>query len=645
MSFSWCVGRWGMANQSIVSCLLVALMFSLAFRSESNDLQVPPALGYGKLSFHLPKPGSYALPILGTAADGLVVNTENKDITLHELMGDKVVLLSFIYSTCSDVNGCPLATAVFYKIKRALQQETSVGKDLRLITLSFNPEHDTSEAMARYGKGLQDKTIDWQFLTTRSEYELQPILQDYQQSVQKIVDQNGQFTGTFSHILRVYLIDKQKQIRNIYSVSYLHADTLINDVKTVLLVKDEEGRDRKFNHLNQFVFRAGDDKSNYASKQYRTQSIALTDRTGKPMDLLATIRKPALGLPRMSIPKSSPVTPQRVVLGKKLFYDRRLSINNTFSCAMCHIPEQGFSSNEMATAVGFEGRTVKRNSPTIYNVGYLSRLFHDGRESTLEQQVWAPLLAKNEMANPSIGYVIDKIKNLPDYNGMFEQAFNRPPSMQTIGQAIASYERTLNAADSDFDRWYFSNQPNSINDAAKRGFKLFTGKARCSVCHTIEEKNALFTDQQFHNTGIGYQNVMQSDTKNLTVQLAPGVFVDVDQQQIAKVSEKKPNDLGRYEVTLNPNDLWKYRTPSLRNVALTAPYMHDGSLANLEQVVRFYNRGGIANEGLDELLVPLHLSEQEILELVEFLFSLSGNQVDQLIADAYQQSVGDIGSH
>lgn len=173
------------------------------------------------------------------------------------------------------------------------------------------------------------------------------------------------------------------------------------------------------------LYQAGDNKQHYAQQNYQTQSMALSHRQGKATNLLTTIQRPMLGLPKVPVPSNNPITAAKVALGRKLFYDRRLSLNDTFSCAMCHIPEQGFSSNEMQTAVGIEGRTVPRNSPTIYNVAYATTLFHDGRESSLEQQVWGPLLAANEMANPSIGFVVDKIKALPDYQAYLCKALRK----------------------------------------------------------------------------------------------------------------------------------------------------------------------------------------------------------------------------
>ncbi len=586
--------------------LIVALVCGQHLYAEAKQVELAP--GYSPLAFKIPEVGSYSLPVIGVAANGEVLTTTHQTRYLHEFMGDKVTLLSFIYSTCSDVNGCPLATMVFHKINRRLQREPELAGKLRLLTLSFNPEHDTPEAMRLYAAGFKNEQVDWQFLTTQSEQSLQPILDNYQQAVQKIYDEQGNNTGTFSHILRVYLIDTDKQIRNIYSVSFLHADTLINDVKTLL----NEG----------------------------SQSHALIQRQGRAADLLANIKQAPLGLPMVPIPADNPITVDKIALGRKLFYDRRLSLNNTFSCAMCHIPEQGFSSHEMATAVGIEGRSVRRNSPTIYNVAYATLLFHDGRENTLEQQAWGPLLAHNEMGNPSIGYVIDKIKSLNDYQGLFEQSFSKAADMLTVGQAIASYQRSLVSADSTFDRWFYGKQTSSASASVKRGFALFTGKAGCSACHTVGKKSALFSDNQMHNTGIGFRESMQKTPDKQKIQVAPGVFIEVDAQQLATISETKASDLGRYEITQNPDDRWKYKTPSLRNIALTAPYMHNGSLSTLTAVVEFYNQGGVSNEVLDPLIKPLVLSKGERGDLVEFLQSLTGSNVEQLLADADAAPIG-----
>jgi cytochrome c peroxidase len=262
------------------------------------------APGYGILEFSAPKAGSYQLSSLGKAGDGSILTTENQSKKLFDFMGDKLVLLSFIYATCNDINGCPLATMVFHQIKKRLLKEAEITSKLRLLTLSFNPLLDTPEKMLEYSQSFQDKGLEWQFLTTKSETELKPILQHYQQNIQKVYDEQGQFTGTFSHILRVYLIDQNKMIRNIYSVDFLHADTLINDIKTLLL---EESKNDN-------------------------QNIALQQHRGKPTDLLKNSLQPPLGLPTIIFPDDNPQTIEKIALGRKLFYDRRLSINNNFYC-------------------------------------------------------------------------------------------------------------------------------------------------------------------------------------------------------------------------------------------------------------------------------------------------------------------------
>ena len=578
------------------------------------------APGYGALEFPAPTPGSYSLPVLGPAGDGEVIDSGGAHTRLHGLMGDRVVLLSFIYTQCSDANGCPLATAVLHRLRRRMQREPEVANQVRLLSLSFDPRHDSPQVMRRYGEALQGEGIDWRFLTTGSEQLLQPILEAYQQSVQAEYDAAGAWSGAFSHILRVFLIDRDKQLRNIYSVSFLHPDTLISDIKTVL------------------------GEAVVTRSAVEAHVPALEANIGAGADLMRTISSPPRGLPAVPVPQHNPITRDKIALGKKLFYDRRLSLNQTLSCAMCHIPEQGFTNNQMATAVGFEGRTVRRNSPTLYNVAYAKTLFHDGRETTLEQQVWGPLLARNEMANPSVGHVIQTLKGLPDYDGLFFAAFGEGAGMETIGMAIASYLRTLNSANSGFDRWYFGGQEEALDSPAKRGFELFTGRAKCAACHRLEADHALFTDHRFHNTGVGYAESMRKDPGRRRLLVAPGVYLEVEPGVIDALSEPRANDLGRYEVTQAPADRWRFKTPSLRNIGLTAPYMHNGAFQTLNDVVEFYNRGGVPHAALDPSITPLQLDRAEVDALVAFLAALTGDNVGALVGDALTAPIGDPGS-
>ena len=390
--------------------------------------------------------------------------------------------------------------------------------------------------------------------------------------------------------------------------------------------------------------RSGDMRDGYESSDYVSQTRSLMERVGVAADLYKIATVPQLGIPPLQHLPDNPLSHAAIELGRRLFFDRRLSINDTMSCAMCHVPEMGFANNEHQTSVGVEGRSVRRNAPTILNVAYKTMLFHDGRESTLENQVWIPLLARNEMANPSIGYVIQKINNIKDYDGLFEKAFGRSASMETIGMALAQYQRTLISANSRFDRWHYGDEKALLNEEEQLGFEVFTGKGLCSACHLIGEEYALFTDNLLHNTGLGYDIAMSKEPPTHRVQLAPGVFVDVKSELINSVSQNRQtmrNDLGHYEVTEDPDDLWKYLTPTLRNIELSAPYMHNGQLATLEEVIDFYDKGGIQNPRLSPLIKALALNQQEKQALVAFLKTLTGANVAELTRDAFAAPVGD----
>jgi cytochrome c peroxidase len=639
--------------QSIVCWIAAAglLIGSPAHAQGGHDHAKPDpapqvlAPGWGPLGFTSPEPGSYDLPPLAEAADGEVLGSGGASTTLYEVFGDRLALLSFIYSSCNDVNGCPLAIAVLHRVQSRLGNDPEIAGRLRLVTLSFDPPRDTPALMRGYEERFAGGVIEWRFLTTASEAKLQPILDAYGQRIRKEVDAEGNELGTFAHLLRVFLIDSSRRIRNVYTVSFLHADTLVADVKTLLLeakaasvAAGDAGSDPIAAPRSRGP---GDPREGYERSDYRSRSVHLEARRGLPVDLAARVQRAPLGLPPVPVPADNALTPAKVALGRKLFYDRRLSLNDTFSCAMCHIPEQGFTNNELATAVGIEGRSVRRNAPTVYNVAYLERLFHDGRETRLEHQVWGPLLARNEMGNPSIGAVVGKIRAVPDYAGLFESAFpGRGLTLETIGMAIASYERTLVSGDSPFDRWRYGEDASAVDGAVERGFRLFSGRAGCSACHNVGADFALFTDGDFHNTGIGYARSMARRPGPTRILVAPGQHLMVHDALVAQVSEPPPNDLGRYEITQDPADRWKYRTPSLRNVALTAPYMHDGSLATLTDVV-FYDGGGTPNEVLDPLIRPLGLSAEERDDLVSFLEALTGSDVDELVSDAFAAPIGD----
>ena len=300
----------------------------------------------------------------------------------------------------------------------------------------------------------------------------------------------------------------------------------------------------------------GDNKEGYESKTYTTNSLSLDDRKGKKADLIKYVTTKQLGLPSLKIPEDNQITRKKIELGKKLFFDRRLSLNNTMSCGMCHVPEQGFTNNEIKTAVGIEGRSNLRNTPTLLNVAFNKFLFHDAREFSLENQVWQPVLAHSEMAMPSFGFTIKKLELIPGYKKLFNDAFPEEGiTMETFGKAIASYERALVSGNSAFDKWFYGGNEEAVNNEVKKGFEVFVGKGGCSGCHLINKNEALFFDNKLHNTGVGYAESMGILKKNKTkVQLAPGEYVEVDNNIIDSVNQqKKNNDLGLYTITENPS--------------------------------------------------------------------------------------------
>lgn len=344
----------------------------------------------------------------------------------------------------------------------------------------------------------------------------------------------------------------------------------------------------------------------------------------------------AFGLPPLPLPADVVLNPSRIELGRKLFFDRRLSFNGTMSCAMCHVPEEGFTSNASRTALGIEGKSLKRNAPSLLNVAWQSSLFHDGRESSLSTQAWMPLLHPDEMANPSIGHVLQRLRGLADYDGQFEHVFRGAgPSMETLGAAIAAFEATLVSADSRFDRWRYGGvnggRAAALSDLEQLGFRIFSGKGRCTVCHLVGERYALLSDGKFHVTGAG---VVPSAGGSFAVPLAPGVQTMLTDADLAAFTADVPPDLGRFEITLDPADRHAFKTPSLRNVSRSAPYMHDGSLTTLEEVVDFYDHGGGDTPDKSATLLALGLGSDEKRAVVAFLRSLDGASLPALSSNS-----------
>lgn len=565
------------------------------------------APGYRALSFPPPEPGSYRLPVIGPAAGGTLLSDRGEPVRLDDLLAGRYSILSFIYSTCDDVNGCPLATGVLYRLFRALKSAPELAGQVRLLTLSFDPEHDTPEVMRLYGAGFQGGPADWRFLTAESDAALAPVLDAYGQGATRIYDAQGRPTGRFAHVLRVFLIDRERRIRNIYSVSFLHPDLLLADLRTLML----------------------EDASGAADEVPRRPAATRTRA------LLAQAASPPLGLPPLPTVEGQPLTPEKIDLGRRLFFDRRLSSNGTLSCALCHIPSQGFTSHAMSRAVGMEGRSLRRNTASLFNVAYVQPLFLDGRERGLDTLTWQELLDLDRMGNRSVAMVLDRLDALPEYRAAFARAFGgRGADMETLGEAVSAYLRTLVSGNAPFDRWRFGGETGAMSAAAERGFRLFTGKAGCAQCHRIGERDALFTDDRLHDTGIGWARSMRPEPPRRRLELAPGVALEIDPAAVAGTEERPFNDLGLYEVTQDPADRWRFRTPSLRNVARTAPYMHDGSLPDLAAVVDYYDGGGHPHPEQDPRIRPLHLSADEKGDLVAFLRALTGDNLDLFAADA-----------
>jgi cytochrome oxidase Cu insertion factor (SCO1/SenC/PrrC family) len=216
--------------------VLVPLLASGSADKHTQHRQEPQirAPGYSALKFSAPEPGSYALPSLGQAADGSALDDQGEHVQLRDLYKDKVTVLSFIYTSCPDVNGCPLAAFVLKQVQNRIMSSDSLSDKARLISLSFDPLTDSPDVMLHYGNALRADGFDWKFLTSESEAALEPILESYNQSVIRDYDADGRYLGTISHILRVYLIDRQGRIRNIYSPSFLHADIVVADIETLL---------------------------------------------------------------------------------------------------------------------------------------------------------------------------------------------------------------------------------------------------------------------------------------------------------------------------------------------------------------------------------------------------------------------------
>jgi cytochrome c peroxidase len=337
------------------------------------------------------------------------------------------------------------------------------------------------------------------------------------------------------------------------------------------------------------------------------------------------------------IPKDNPMTAAKVSLGKDLFFDKRLSADGTVSCSTCHEPKYAFTDGK-AVAEGIHGRKGARSAPTLLNAIFNSGQFWDGRVESLEAQVKLPLINPDEMGNASHDEVVTRLKSMPEYAGRFQQVFGAPVTIESVARAIAAFERTLVSGNSPFDR-YMSGDREALTESARRGMFLFNGKARCTVCHnfvgnfTTTQSFPFFSDQMYHNTGVaaadaqGYLKL----SDNAASVARSGASVSA-LAQLAK--DPGASALGRFIVTGSTLDIGAFKTPSLRDVELTAPYFHDGSVKTLPEVVKFYVKGGIRNPNRDWELQAVNLSDQEQADLVEFLKSLTSDDTRRIVEEA-----------
>lgn len=340
-----------------------------------------------------------------------------------------------------------------------------------------------------------------------------------------------------------------------------------------------------------------------------------------------------LGLPLVPYPESNPQTPEKISLGEKLFNDTRFSSTGEVSCATCHAIEKVFTDSPLKVSEGINKLTGTRNAPTVVNSAYFETLFWDGRSPDLENQALHPFTNPVEMGLKDHQPILDIVRSDREYVRAFKKVFGKRKkniSMREVTMAIAAFERTKISGNSPFDRWYYGGEENALTPAQKIGFELFINQGRCVSCHIIEQTQALFTDNRFHNVGVGINNI-QNDIPELAVEFlkAKATAAEVD---VRVLSDKRSSELGRFALTRTFDDIGSFKTSILRNIALTAPYMHDGSLATLRDVVVHYNNGGITekddpvNDFLSGGIRPLNLTDGQIDDLVAFLEALTSQE-------------------
>jgi len=346
---------------------------------------------------------------------------------------------------------------------------------------------------------------------------------------------------------------------------------------------------------------------------------------------------PPLGLPPLMIPADNPQTPEKIALGKKLFDDKRFSTTGEVACASCHEAEKAFTDSPLSVSEGIAKLTGTRNAPTVINSAYLETQFWDGRSPSLEDQAQHPFVNPVEMGLKNHEPILKIARTDPEYVKAFKQVFGKSGekiTMDEVTKAIAAFERTVIAGNSPFDRYYYGGEQDALTEKQKRGFELFANQGRCVSCHVIEQTQALLTDNRFHNIGVGINDI-QADVPALADEYIKADLNDAE-VDIKVLGDARTSELGRFVVTTGFDDLGAFKTPTLRNIAATAPYMHDGSLGTLHDVMTHYNNGGVTNEGdpvndfLSGGIRPLNLTDEQIDDLVAFMEALTSPEFAHL---------------
>jgi len=320
-------------------------------------------------------------------------------------------------------------------------------------------------------------------------------------------------------------------------------------------------------------------------------------------------------------PADNPITDAKAKLGDMIFDEKRVSADNSVACNTCHSPRNGFTTHT-PTARGVGDQLGKRNAPSILNAMFYKTMFWDGRAASLEEQATLPILNPIEMGQKDPKDVVAKLSAIPEFVEAFQRVFGRPVNWEDLGRAVAAFERTRLSTEAPFDRYLHGDQK-ALNASQLRGWALFTGKGRCGSCHSYDPALPIFGDNRFHNTGPAAR---KQDFKELAKRAADSVAKG-NPAEIDKLAlETDYSELGRFLVTKNREDIGAFKTPFLRDVLLTGPYMHDGSLETLWDVVEFFNKGGEQNPFLDAEMKPLGLTATEVEDLVNFLSALTSDR-------------------